>query len=368
MANNHHLPWDKLAKYFAGELYGEDLRSLEAMIENDPVFEETVAHLQKIWEESGELPVPIETEEAWQMLSSSMEKSEQQVSESANSDKNIRLSSIERKNYNFRKSHNTQRRIVLAAALVLLTVTIGYIASSYNQDVRNASVAEIDYRVIETRYGERASYVLSDGSRITLHGGSKIKIPENYNQALREIYLEGEAYFETVYDSEKPFKVHSLHSYVNVLGTKFLVQAWEEEITNIEVVVAQGKVLFGDSRSLDTDLIKEVELTKNQRAVLADNATLEAIEVDNIDWYLGWTEGRLVFEDRTLGEVIPRLERWYNLDIQVSDERIKEKRITAEIDYTLSMSEVLAGVAITFNLNMERDGRTIIFKNHENNS
>jgi transmembrane sensor len=219
-------------------------------------------------------------------------------------------------------------------------------------------------RVIMTSFGERASYILNDGTRVVLHAGSRLEIPENYNKEIRQLYLEGEAYFETVHNPDKPFIVHSKHAYTRVVGTRFLVQAWTESYHKVEVVVSEGKVLFGDRRAIGTSLeSREVLIAENQRAVLSENEMPHVTEVEEIDWYLGWTEGRLVFEDRPLREVLPRLERWYNITFQVANEAILAQNITAEIDYSLPMSDVLNGIALTLGLEIERtENRLYVFR------
>jgi transmembrane sensor len=141
-------------------------------------------------------------------------------------------------------------------------------------------------------------------------------------------FLEGEAYFETVHDPEKPFIVHSQDTFTRVLGTRFLVQAWSGEERNVEVIVSEGKVLFGDSKGDDRGEEKETFITQNQRAVLSGDSGPVVSDITDLDWYLGWTEGRLVFENRPLSEVLPKLERWYDITIEVAEESITSQKLT----------------------------------------
>jgi ferric-dicitrate binding protein FerR (iron transport regulator) len=147
-----------------------------------------------------------------------------------------------------------------------------------------------------------------------------------------------------------------------VLGTKFLVQAWPEEGRNVEVVVEEGKVALGEKRPGSPAEQREVIIERNQKGVMTAGFGLEVSDVADLHWHLGWTEGRLVFEDRQLSEIIPRLERWYAVDIQAANNEIAEKRLTAEIDYSQPMMEVLMGIALSLDLEIERDGRTFIFR------
>jgi transmembrane sensor len=364
---NNDMPWEKLAKYFAGELKGEEHQKMEKWIQADPAREQQVNHLYKIWKESELPPYQLDADDAWGRLSAEMDQFEQVqrqntlvTDEIGRHNKSKVLHQIHRKQ---RKYLGRTHRIIAVAATILILFTSGlftfYLATSDNADT---VIAENDRRVLVTEYGERATYLLNDGSRVMLHAGSRLEIPNDYNIENRELYLEGEAYFETEHDSEKPFIVHSGNSYTRVVGTRFLVQSWEENDYETEVIVSEGRVMFGDSRSLDTSNIHETLVTENQRAVLTGTEELLVNEVTDIDWYLGWTEGRLLFENRPLQEVIPRLERWYNIEIKVEREEIAASRITAEINYSLPMSDVLAGMAMTLGVELDRENRTITFK------
>lgn len=365
MKMNNKMTWDKLAQYFAGEFNGEGKKKMENWIKANPEREEKVEQLYKIWRESEIPPFQLNVEEAWNRLSAEMDAFEQER-------RGLRSATAKSNSGNFRNYHRlhkkgrktlgTTRRIMVAAATVLILVSAG-LFSFYISSVNDAdAITENDHRVFITQHGERASYVLNDGSNVILHAGSRLEIPENYNIENRELYLEGEAYFETVHDTEHPFIVHSRHSYTKVVGTRFLVQSWNEAGHEVEVIVSEGKVLFGDSRSLEAGDTKEVLVSQNHRGTLSGDAGPVVSKIEDLDWHLGWTEGRLVFENRPLSEVIPKLERWYHLEINIENKEIADKRITAEIDYSLPMSEVLEGVAMAFELEVEREGRTITFR------
>lgn len=333
-------------------------------INADPHREQEIGKLYEIWIESESLPYHLNTDEAWQKLSDSMDNSDREKEKDSVGDNHTvtmyKLSSSKK----IRKAGVFVRRIVMVAAAVLIAVTAGLL-TLHHQSVQEAGITEeVVNRVIMTRDGERASFLLSDGSRVVLHAGSRIEIPENYNTELRELHLEGEAYFETVHNPDKPFIVHSRNAYTRVVGTRFLVQAWPENSNRVEVVVTEGKVLFGSQSDVGTNHeSREVLVTQYERAILTADTDLVVELVEDPDWYLGWTKGRLVFNNRELHEVLPRLERWYNISVQVADDAIKSQRITAEIDYSLPMSDVLHGMALTLGLEIDKgENRQYLFK------
>lgn len=340
---------------------------MERWIQADSERKDQVEKLHAVWKETEKLPYKLNVDRAWDSLSSNMDKMDQEAEKLRKiSQDDYKPASVLKKysdkTGNIRKPGILARRVALIAATIAIMISAGYFSHFMSQGNPENSIAEVTYRVLETQNGERASYNLSDGSKVFLHAGSKLRIPNNFNEDSRELILEGEAYFDVSHNPEKPFIVQSELSYTKVIGTKFLVHAWPDENREVEVVVSEGKVLLGDSRYQNEEHKKEAFITKNQKGVLtADNGPV-ITEENDIEWYTGWTEGRLVFNNRELGEVLPRLERWYDIDIRVSDESISKRKITAEIDYSLPMTDVLQGIAMSLNLDMERTERMITFK------
>ncbi len=366
---NNDKKWEQLAKYFAGELSKEENQIMETWIKSDPAREEEIDRLYEVWKETKNTSYELDVDKAWLKLSGNMD-----VFEKNQRDHKLKVSGI--KHYDsytpgsphantIKRAEIKWRRVMLVAATILIIASAGYFSFYYTQmQHRAAEVAAIENRVFVTRNGERATYILSDGTKVMLHAGSRLEIPDKYNQQERELFLEGEAYFEVTHDDEKPFIVRSERAYTRVLGTRFLVQAWPES-DEVEVVVSEGKVAFGNHQENNAQSENEVLITRNKMGVIAEGKEPVVAEVTDINWYLGWTEGRLEFENRPLSEVLPRLERWYDIDIQVEDEKICQKKITAEIDYSQSMSEVLQGIALTLELEVERVDRSFMFRSPE---
>ena len=334
---------------------------MESWLKADPEREKQVEKLNEIWNESGSLPYRLDVDEAWKTLEGKMDQYGK-VSDSGVTEKR-RIVSIERLHKPVKKSGTKGRRMAMIAASVLIMLSAGFFTHHYIQELQEAEkTEELAFEELTTRDGERAIYSLSDGSKVILHAGSRLEVPVNFNKNNRELFLEGEAYFEVTHDPDKPFMVNSEEAYTRVLGTKFLVQAWPDEGRNVEVIVEEGKVALGESLSSPASTQQEVIISRHQKGVLAAGASPSVHEVTDLHWHLGWTEGRLVFEDRQLSEIIPRLERWYAVDIQTANDEISEKRLTAEIDYSQPMMEVLKGIALSLDLEIERDGRTFIFR------
>jgi transmembrane sensor len=369
---NQHIPWEKLARYFAGEMTGEELEVMKNWIESDPEIERNVDSLKQIWEESEQLPYQLNVDDAWSTLESKMDKSDktsdthfaETASERKESKKGITL---HRFNKSVKKAGHTGQKIALVAASIMIILTAGYFSHHYYLELQDKeNQVEVAMEELMTRDGQRAVYTLNDGSRVTLHAGSRLEVPANFNRESRELHLEGEAYFEVTPDAENPFIVHSGDSYTRVLGTKFLVQAWPGNNKLAEVFVTEGKVAFGGKQEAESSSLQEVIIEQNEMAVLSADTEPVVQSISDLSWHLGWIEGRLVFENRQISEILPRLERWYAVDIQTASPSIDEIRLTAEIDYSQPMMEVLTGIALSLDLEIERKDRTYTFYRAEN--
>jgi transmembrane sensor len=362
---NQHIPWEKLAEYFAGEMSGEEMEEMKIWIKSDPEREKKIDFLYQVWEESEQLPYKLNVDQAWRALEGKIDETDvvspgrelKVVSQTGNKN-SIRFNRFNRK---VKKSGITQK-IALIAASVLIILTAGFFTHQFYLGIEEAqNNEEVAYEVLTTRDGQRAVYTLNDGSRVTLHAGSRLEIPVNFNSDNRDLILEGEAYFEVASKPEIPFIVHSDNSYTRVLGTKFLVQAWPNEDRHVGVYVTEGTVAFGENKESETEADSEVIIRQNEMAHLASGSTPQVQTITDLSWHLGWTEGRLRFENRQLSEIIPRLERWYAVEICTADSSIDEIRLTAEIDYSQPMMEVLTGIALTLDLEIEEGNRTYTF-------
>jgi transmembrane sensor len=364
---NNNIPWELLAGYFAGELTREERKSMETWIKADPKREEQVKFLYKIWDESKNLPYQLNVDQAWERLEVNMDQFEESTKRIDPTDsgkkKKTRIVSFKKPHNRVKKTGGMGRHIAMIAVSVLIMLTAGFFAYQYNLGLKEAEeAAELAREVLTTKDGERAIYTLSDDSRVILHAGSRLEVPANFNTENRELFLEGEAYFEVIHDPDSPFIVHSGEAYTRVLGTKFLVQAWPDESRQVEVIVEEGKVALGETRPASSSVQQEVIISYHQKGVLASGVSPAVSDVTDLHWHLGWTEGRLVFEDRQLSDILPRLERWYAVDIHTEESAIDEMKLTAEIDYSQPMMEVLTGIALSLDLDIEKEDRTFTFR------
>lgn len=361
---DQQISWEQLAKYFAGELNREKHSEIASWIKADPQREAQVNKLHDIWQKSGELPYQLDEDAAWKRLSQNMDGLDN-ASYSIDQQHNRAASKAPVVHEQGKRSPDlTARRVIMTAAAAIL-LAVGLFAY-YGSQV-SSEEPDIGIRELVAREGERATYVLNDSTRIMLHAGSRLEVPLNFNIDKREIHLEGEAYFEVTHDPAKPFIVRSRDAYTRVLGTKFLVQAWSGKDDHVEVVVSEGKVALGNNSSGDTGTTSEAIVTRNQKGVLSGSEGVAVTDNVDLEWYLGWTEDRMYFDNRPLSEILPRLERWYDVDIKTADREIASKTLTAEIDVSQSMGEVMRNIALSLDLKIEKEDRVVRFSRSSEN-
>ncbi|HEY0611014.1 MAG TPA: FecR domain-containing protein [Chitinophaga sp.] len=172
---------------------------------------------------------------------------------------------------------------------------------------------------------------LQDGTLIWLNLDSKVR----YTQAEdRELWLEGEGYFEVAPQQGKAFLVHAGKLDVNVLGTSFNIDAYTPA-ESVSVTVSSGKVAVGNEQ------IPRIALSANQQAVYhSEGNKIEQTAITAGD-FNAWREGQLVFRNFTFGRIAQRLERSYNVRIRFAAEHIANSLLTARFDRNTPLKDIL---------------------------
>lgn len=184
------------------------------------------------------------------------------------------------------------------------------------------------------RVGRGGDFVLDlpDGTRVWVNSLSTVSYPSRFDGEQRRVEVSGEAYFEVVRDG-RPFTVHAGGMDVRVTGTQFNVMAYPGAPT-VEVTLVQGGV---STRTPSASL----DLVPGERAVytLADHS-LNAGKVD-VALHTSWREGVFEFRAMPLSQIIPQLERWYDVEVVLSDAQIGAIRLTGAVKKGNSLNHML---------------------------
>jgi transmembrane sensor len=241
-------------------------------------------------------------------------------------------------------SRSRANRVYAYAALILATVlsliSWWIVDTSSTPDTKSseALVVEEGSRIQEhvIPNGKRSRILLEDGTQVWVNAGSKLEYDDNFlDGATREVTLEGEAYFDVTPDKSRPFIVHIQGVEIKVLGTSFNVKGYVGE-SQVEATLVHGKISIAGRGDQD-----HVTLAANQRAVFLKEKKKLLVE-NNVetDTYTAWRKGVLVFEDQPLYEILPILERTFNVTIHTEGNASLDCRFTAKIN-NKSLQEVL---------------------------
>ena len=191
------------------------------------------------------------------------------------------------------------------------------------------SNGKLVYNTLKIPYGKKFEVQLSDGTVVHLNAGTSLRYPVQFlkNQS-RQVYLTGEAYFEVSKDKAHPFTVNTQEVNVEVLGTKFNVNSYTEDIST-DVVLVEGKVsLYKDKKTAENQVylipgIKGSNLRGQQKIMT---------EAVNTDYYTAWVKGSLVFKNESFTSIIKKLERYYNITFINKNKALGKEIFNARFD------------------------------------
>lgn len=168
----------------------------------------------------------------------------------------------------------------------------------------------------------RVQFSLPDGTIGWLNSNSSLKYNGNFN-ADRQLTLNGEAYFDVFKDKNRPFKVQTKEVIVKAIGTRFNIASYENE-NKVEVVLEEGKLQFNAKGENNSYMMRPNDLIIYDKTLKSTST-----EIVQTQKYSSWKEGMLIFRNDPLDVIVRRLERWYNIDIEVNGSQSDDIRLRA---------------------------------------
>ncbi len=237
---------------------------------------------------------------------------------------------------------------------------------------RSDSGSTVPLQAVTTARGQRATITLADGSRIVLGAESSVRYARDFGaRARRDVYLQGQAYFEVAHDTLHPFTVHTSRGIAEDLGTTFVVTAYADA-ADMEVVVQSGKVKLSAAGSAVADSARAAAIMQGRVAPpitlgpgelgrIDGSGVLSQGRVTDLSPYIGWTNGELEFRGVPLGDALPAIGRWYDVEIVLADTSLASRRLVASFG-PHSAGDVVRLLALAVNARYEQRGDTIVFR------
>jgi ferric-dicitrate binding protein FerR (iron transport regulator) len=334
---NSELNITLLAKFLAEECDNKDASLVRGWLSESSKNKEIMKELEKLWDaskHSNSSKDSFDTNIEWVVLQNRIE------------DETLNFSTKHVNRSTWLTLYNPLLpTLTKIAALFLLAALVGlffidrfYIPQEeFNEPVLNEITME---------KGHRGGVTLSDGTKVYINSDSKIIIPSIFQTNKREVFLEGEAYFDVAEDPNKPFLIKTDGALVEVLGTSFAVRNYPGD-NIIQTVVSEGTVSF---RSDNEKTKQSVILTAGNLGRLnIESNEIKTELVDDINFYLSWKEGYLKFKNESMKEVAKQLERKYDVEVVFGSKEIAEMHLTAELR-SRSLARVLETISASLQI------------------
>lgn len=227
------------------------------------------------------------------------------------------------------------------------------VPSSVPHDVAQQSDASIvGWKTIRTPRGKVYKVILPDKTQVLMNADSKLTFPDRFEGAERVVKLEGEAFFSVTKDAHHPFIVESEKLRTHVLGTEFNLRAYPNSRPHVTLVT--GQVQVDNLENHQTVIMKP-----GQDVTINAERGFDVSTVDT-EYYVQWKEGFFYFDNLPLVEVLKELGRWYNVDIQITDNSLMSYRLHFIADRGANIDQVVNNLNGFSYLSVERRGECII--------
>lgn len=320
MSKENAPDWDLIGKIIAGTATKGEL----AKWEKQAAHAALIPWLRRVQEEQKDTSSPFYAMDAWQDFKMKMPARPARV---------FRL----------------WQKAGVAAAVALIIGLCWWLSPSLNHSSAKMMASLVTYTVPN---GQKKHITLPDSTQIWMNAGTVVKMPADWDKdSIREVWLEGEGFFEVQKNPSRSFIVHTPQATVRVLGTSFNIEAYHH--IPVAVTVVTGKVRFSAKDG------QSVTLAQNQRAVLTGE--FQTTQTEAI-LYSEWREGILQFRDEPLLKVIGTLERRFNVPIKVTGTIGKDQYCTARFAADESLDNILESLRNIYGLTITKKEGTVLIQ------
>ena len=191
----------------------------------------------------------------------------------------------------------------------------------------------IAYQTLYVPAGQRAELILPDSTHVWLNARSKLVYPISFGKDIRQVELNGEAYFDVIHNEKQPFVVKTPQMDIQVLGTEFNVTAYSSS-SDFEVALLRGCIELSSPRLSSNYRMKEKEHIRLQ------NNKLISKDISDYD-YFRWKEGLICFNNESVATLIEKLKLYYDIDIEVYNQKFINSRYTGKFRTKDGIEQVL---------------------------
>jgi len=297
-----------LIKYLEGNCTEEESGQLILWIREKSQTTAGKAVMKEVWDEFEPKVGPQEKIKYYRVL----DKVHRQINDSQGADK-------------FRKGQRKKKilTIMTRVAAALLPPVLALLIYTNLPETQYAD--NLNDLEITAPSGSRMQIELGDGTRVWLNSSTVLKYPSRFSGDTRKVFLSGEAYFEVAHNRKIPFIVETDHIAVKATGTTFNVSSYPKDGI-VETTLVEGRVILFENSGC------EIKAMLPDECVAFDTRSNEyTVEKANTGKTIAWKDGLLVFKRDPIAKVAQKLERWYNIDVEITNEEIKRLTYTATL-------------------------------------
>lgn len=340
--------WLLFTKKLTGEASAEELELLQQMMGENPEWQTTFENLQELWESKPVAPSPATAqgdEDAYLLHISRLHEQAPEFS--------IEEYVPPVDDFIYTGLPWYRKRSFYAVAATVFVGLAALVWLNWPGTASSPAAGTKQLNEFSVSPGSRSKIQLPDGSQVWLNAGSKLTYAGSFTDKFREVELTGEAYFDVARDPRRPFIVHTAGIDVRVLGTSFNVKAYASDST-IETTLIHGmievvkknqpdavKVILKPLEKLvynkfEDNVPPETVLSKNNSAPYPETIRHSSISIKPLNRHVAdsnivetsWVYNKLSFEDETFSDLALKMERWYNVKINITNDRLKYIRLS----------------------------------------
>lgn len=224
----------------------------------------------------------------------------------------------------------------------------------YHFDKTSGTTTAGIYHTLSIPVGGFYTLELSDGTKVWLNAASELKYPVQFSGRKREVYLEGEGYFQVSTDTARQFIVHLKNASVAVLGTKFNINAYTDE-QNIYTTLAEGSVAFYSELRH-----RQIILSPGMQSVMDVKTGVTSVEEVDPSVYTSWVDGSFVFHSLRLEMIMRQLQRWYDFEIFYQNPEVKEYTFRGVVNRDMNIERVLKMIERATDVHFRIEQKTVV--------
>lgn len=361
---DHHLFLLLTVRKLSGEASENDLKQLQTFLEADDFYKKRFDLLKAHWENKNNIPTDVETDL-------------QKIMAQIQNDKNEKLNSITTPDRKPGAIKFIFRFSKIAAILIVCMAAAYFIYQKFVPDSFAKIALKENLKIQQTPKGRKSTIMLSDGTTVIMNADTRLKYPQLFTGATREVYLTGEAFFDVKHDAKKPFIIHTDKINIRVLGTQFNVKSYPGDSTSettllrglIEVtlrdrpddriVLKPKEKLIVSNRSVEKPSPEIKKTTSLYSAELLISNLHYISKSDSAVVETSWIDNKLVFQNESFANLAEDLSRKYDVSIHFSSDAIKDYHFTGIFEKE-TIEEALNALQLTEKFNYKIDGTSII--------